>query len=230
MILAPILCLLLAGPAPGADQGLQPLDGIRSAVEGFLAESQGPTGEDRSIEVGHVDPRLRLALCERPLDLSLPSTTPRGGNLTVNVRCPGDRPWNLYVPARVRTFARVVVLARPARPGSALTLEDLRVERRDVSALTSGYLTDPAAAVGRPLARAAGAGQALSPELLSRAVLVRRGTRVPLVARVGGVDVRMQGEALREGAVGDTISVRNLSSQRVIEGRIAEDGSVHVGM
>jgi flagella basal body P-ring formation protein FlgA len=40
----------------------------------------------------------------------------------------------------------------------------------------------------------------------------------------------MQGEALRDGAVGEAIGVRNLSSQRVVEGRVTAEGAVEIAM
>jgi flagella basal body P-ring formation protein FlgA len=122
------------------------------------------------------------------------------------------------------------VLARPAAPGTALQASDLRVEERDLVSLGGGYFPDPAALVGRTLKRSIAPGQPLSPSALTSAVRVKRGERVVLLARVLGLDVRMQGEALRDGAVGETIGVRNLNSQRVVEGRVTSEGAVEVAM
>jgi len=217
-------------PALSAAQPLHAPDDIRSEVRGFLAREVGPESPQLRIEVNELDPRLRLARCEEPLSLSLPPGGPRSGSITVGVRCTGERPWSLFVPARVRRFGPVVVLARPATPGTVLTAADLRVEERDLTAGPAGYFPDPATVIGRTLKRAVAPGQPLTASVVVSSVRVRRGERVTLVARVGGVDVRMQGEALRDAAVGEVVSVRNLSSQRVVEGRVAPDGSVEVRM
>jgi flagella basal body P-ring formation protein FlgA len=227
-----VLTLLAAGRAGlAAEAGRsQPLESIREAVADFLSRQTPEGGPTAAVEVGYLDPRLQLDPCEEPLAVTAPGSSALTGSVTVLVRCPGPSAWKIYVPARVKVLDRVVVLTRPARPGTPLTADDVQVEERDVAGLTGGYLRDPGAAVGRTLKRPLAAGQPLGASNLEGAVQVRRGTRVVLVARVAGVDVRMQGEALRDGAVGDTILVRNLSSSRVVEGRVTASGQVEVAM
>ena len=89
-------------PALSAAQPLHAPDDIRSEVRGFLAREVGPESPQLRIEVNEPDPRLRLARCEEPLSLALPPGGPRSGSITVGVRCTGERPWSLFVPARVR--------------------------------------------------------------------------------------------------------------------------------
>jgi len=66
--------------------------------------------------------------------------------------------------------------------------------------------------------------------MLQLAEAVRRGDQVVISARSGGINVRMQGEALSGGTLGQQISVRNLTSQRVIRARVAGPGQVEVEM
>ncbi len=211
-------------------QDVHPPQDIRAEVAAFLARELGPESPQRRYDVNELDPRLRLSRCQDPLDLALPAASPRAGSLTVSVRCAGDRPWSIFVPARVRSFGPVVVLSRPVSPGAPLTTADVKVEERDLTAAPAGHFDDPAALVGRTLKRSVAPGQPLTASVVASSLRVRRGERVVLVARLAGVDVRMQGEALRDAAVGETVTVRNLSSQRVVEGRVGSDGSVEVAM
>ncbi len=223
------LALILL-PALASAQSLQAPEEIRAEVAAFLGRELGPESPQRRYEVNDLDPRLRLARCEEPLDLSLPAGSPRSGSLTVSVRCTGERPWSIFVPVRARTFGPVVVLARAVTPGAALTAADLRVEERDLTAGPAGHFQDPTALVGRTVKRSVAPGQPLTASTVTNSVKVRRGDRVVLLARLGGIDVRMQGEALRDAAVGETVAVRNLSSQRVVEGRVNAQGNVEVAM
>ena len=45
-----------------------------------------------------------------------------------------------------------------------------------------------------------------------------------------GLRILTEGRALARGGVGDVIRVMNLSSRTTVSGRIAADGSVHVGL
>ena len=49
-------------------------------------------------------------------------------------------------------------------------------------------------------------------------------------ARSGTIQVRMPGEALSNGTLGQQIQVRNLGSRRVIKARVVGQGQVEVAM
>ncbi|KTF29616.1 flagellar basal body P-ring formation chaperone FlgA, partial [Xanthomonas translucens] len=58
--------------------------------------------------------------------------------------------------------------------------------------------------------------------------LVRRGDNVALVARNGGLEVRMAGRALSDGGENERVTVENLSSRRVLQGTVSQNGDVFV--
>lgn len=223
------LCLTCV-PTPGAAQELHSLDDIRGEVARYLATELSQPDVRYRLAVTDLDPRLRLPLCGLPLVLSAPPARPRSASVTVNVRCPGPRPWSIYVPARASALGPVVILARPVPVGAPLGAADLRVEEREVQGLGGGHFTDPGQLVGKTLRRAVTPGEPLVPTAVTNPPLVRRGERVVLVARLGGLDVRMPGEAMGDAAEGETVSVRNLGSQRVVAGRVVAQGTIEVPM
>ena len=52
------------------------------------------------IQINRLDPRLRLAACDRELTVALESPAQPIGRVTVSVRCEGSTPWSIYVPRR----------------------------------------------------------------------------------------------------------------------------------
>ena len=124
------LTLALTGPSLAAET--QPLDTIRALTRQFVASHLDGDPGSTKIQVGRLDPRLRLALCGNDLVASFQYGTTKVGNTTVRVSCPGPKPWSLYVPVSVKRFGPVVVLTRPVSPGGNLTMEDVRVDKRDV--------------------------------------------------------------------------------------------------
>jgi flagella basal body P-ring formation protein FlgA len=228
----PLLALIGAAsvPALAAGDSFHPLEDIRAQVTAYLEGELTSPGVDHRLSVSELDPRLRLPFCETGLEMALTGNRARSGNVTVHVRCTGPRPWSLYVPARARALAPVVVLARPVSPGTPLQAGDLQVVEREVSELTGGHFSDPGTLLGKVLRRALAPGVPVVPSAVESPMLIQRGERVPIVARVAGVDVRMEGEALRGGAAGETIPVRNLGSRRVVEGRVTAERTVEVAM
>jgi len=222
------LVLTLAAAQAAAGEPIEPLSAIAGRVESFLEVENAGYDPPPEVAVGRLDSRLRMPACDAPLEAFLPAAGRTLGNVTVGVRCAGARPWTLYVPAEVRLVRPVLVTRRPLTRGTTLTETDVVLEERDVSGLRKGYLSDPAAVVGLRLERSLRAGYALSTDLVAPPRLVRRGERVTVVARVGGLEVRSHGRALEDGVAGQTIAVENAASSRVVEGVVARAGVVQV--
>jgi len=169
-----------------------------------------------------IDPALRLARCSVPLQAVA------SGPRTAQVRCDDTPGWRLYVPVRVRREADVVVLTASAPAGVAIAAGQLSIQRRDVSRASGTTFTDPAALVGRIPNRALATGLVPTEADLSTGTPLRRGDPVVLVSRAGGVEVRMQGRALGPDRAGGLVSVENLSSHKVLRGRVTSPGVVEV--
>ncbi|MGE0082156.1 MAG: flagellar basal body P-ring formation chaperone FlgA [Thiohalomonadaceae bacterium] len=211
-----------------AAEATQPLDSITAAVEDFLRAETADFAVPAHIEPSPLDPRLRLSLCERPLEAFFPAGSRKQGNITVGVRCTGAAPWSIYVPAKVQVYDRVVVAARPLSRGSLLAAGDVEVRELDVTALAGGYLSSPEQVVGRSLRRNVQFGAAIGPGMIELPKIIRRGERVQILARTAGMEVRMEGEALEDGAEGEVIRVRNRSSRRSVEGLVTGPGMIEV--
>ncbi len=214
-----------ARPVAGA---VQDLHQIRTAVRDFLFAQNGSLSSREDVAVGVIDPRLRLAPCGDTLDLFLPAGSTTVGNTTVGVRCHAPAPWLIYVSARVKLYRPVLVTTRALPRQTVLTSADIRIARRDVGGLTAGYLDTPAQAVGRVLSRPMAVGTILDPRALENQRLIRRGERVTIIAQAGGLTVQVAGKSLMDGAAGERIRVKNLSSGRIVEGAVSGSGTVRV--
>jgi flagella basal body P-ring formation protein FlgA len=207
-----IIALLAAPPAWAGD--FQSIDSIRAAA----LSAVGPDAEAEAT----LDASVRMPLCQNPLQAQPTGTT------TVEVSCPSETGWRLFVPVKVRRFQNVLILARGLAAGESVGTADIVSERRDAARIVGAPLTDPGRAVGQVMRRTLPAGSILaSSDLLSQR-LVRRGDNVALVARSGGLEVRMAGRALGNAGENERVSVENLSSHRVVQGIVSQDGDVLV--
>jgi len=182
------------------------------------------------ISVNRLDPRLRLAPCDQPLDARLGGSGLPIGRVTVRVSCAGSSPWSVFVPAQVRLYRPVVVANRSLLRDSRLGERDVSLAERDVSALAQGYLTSLDEVLGNKLTRPLQPDQVVTPNQLELAEVVRKGDQLVIVARSGAISVRMPGEAMADGAPGRQIAVRNLRSGRVVKARVVGAGQVEVAM
>ena len=209
---------------------LQPHDSIRLAAKTYL-ENNPPVGEGRiEFTIGHLDSRLRLQQCAAALEVFRPPGGRNSGHTTLGVRCSGPKPWKLYIPVAIKVYRPVAVAQGALLRGALLTAADIELVEKDVSRLGYGFIADPSNAVGKELRRSVTAGTVMTPHHLAAPHIVERGQTVVIVANSGGIEVRMAGEALADGAHNDRIRVRNNKTRRIVEGTVSAPGVVQVLM
>jgi flagella basal body P-ring formation protein FlgA len=211
-----------------AAESIEPLDSLREAVEGFLLQQSSELAGEVNVSVGRLDSRLRMPRCSQPLQPFWPAGGKRLGNVTVGLRCEAPKSWSLYVQAQVQQLAPVVVTGRPLSRGEVLGLQDVELVGHDLARLHSGYYGAPDEVAGMVMKRSVKAGMVLTPALLKPQLLIKRGEKVTILADTGAVQVRMEGKALMDGARGQVIRVRNLSSKREVEAAVVAPGIVQV--
>jgi flagella basal body P-ring formation protein FlgA len=232
-ILIPILCgLSRFADSASVTRPEQLIDATRGFLErevtDYLQRSQIQARYE--VEINRLDPRLRLAPCDRPFTTKLESPAQPVGRTTVRVSCEGSSPWSVFVPAQVHLFREVIVARRPLARESILEQADVTLAERDVSLLTQGYLTAFDQVLGNKLTRSALPDQVLPPTYVSPAEVIRKGDQVVISAKNSTINVRMPGEALSDGALGTQIRVKNQRSGRTIKARVIGPGQVEVAM
>ncbi len=219
-VLPGLVASLVAMPALAQGDGsIQSLDAIREAAQTFVMRNvPQPAPGAMTVNVGALDPRLRLAPCADPLKVSLPVGATFRDRMTVAVGCAGPSSWTVYVPINIETQSPVLVLRRAASRGARLTADDVEVQTRIVRGTGASYLTEVAELAGRTLKRPLGAGAALTAEVMADELIVKRGQHVTLLAAAGGLEVRAAGVALNDAAAAGRVRVQNISSNRIVEG------------
>lgn len=228
--LSALACVMVCAGAQA--EALQPPEDLARTATDFLTARMNAAADPAThiyIESTGVDPRLRLPRCATALQGFAAGEPGGGARATVGVRC--EQPaWKVYVPVRVETETSVLVLRRALARGSAITAEDVEAQTRRVPGLAAGFITDTAQLAGRHLRVTASPGATLSVDLLDADVLIRRGQRVTLIAAVGGLEVRAQGEAVMDAQPNGRVRVLNLESRRVVEGQAESRDSVRVSL
>lgn len=221
------LLLIFGGFMHSARASVQSIESISEAVREALSQQIVEDHDAYQFTIEHIDPRLRLAICQQPLEVFQQSGNLNGGRVTVGVRCP-EPAWLIYVPVSVQFSQSVVVLTRPVQRGDFMTPDLLMLQTRDVARLPKAYLTDLTQALGKQAQRALAAGSVLNRHDLSEPLLVKRGQHVIIEAVSPAFSIRMNGQALADGALGQRIRVKNTSSGRVIEARVVQANVVNV--
>jgi len=179
-------------------------------------------------EITYMPRDLRLpvgAVTTKALPVKLAGET--GGSVMIQVSVDGQEAASTPVSFRIQRRAPVVVAARDLPAGSVLSSDDVRLEERPVLPGRL-VLSEDAQAVGQQAAIPVKAGTVLTASQLKPPLLIRRGTRIRLVCKGPSFIATATGEALQDGAAGQTIRVRNLASLRELAGLVVDDQTAEV--
>lgn len=180
------------------------------------------------IELPPPDPRLQLPVCASALETSVGRHNGQGGRLNVRVDCRDAAPWARNMAVNVKVYREMLVSSRNLSRGALITDADISIEEVDISQVRGQLIDDPQAAIGMEVRRNVSAGTALSGDMLNAPIMVRRGDTVMLTAERGGISIRQQGTAMQDGESGRQITVRNTSSNRVVQAVVTGHGEARV--
>lgn len=179
------------------------------------------------IEAGRLDPRLRLAPCER-IEPYLPPGARAWGRSRIGLRCAqGPTLWNVSLPVTVKVFAPAWVLTAPLPAGSTLQAIHLQQAEVDWAAAATPPVAEAALIVGRQLARPLPPGAPVRTADLRRRQWFAAGDTVRLVAQGRGFSVSGEAQALGPGLEGQVVRVRT-DSGRVLSGLAVGHNRVEV--
>lgn len=227
------LCLgqsLYLGQSWGLDSAASTDDNTSNMarVQQFLFEQLVASGiAPDNIEVNVFPPAASLDSCQQAEPFLPRDDTRLMGRVSVGLRCDTDGNHVRYLQAELHVYGERVVAARDISPGEVIRADMLTTERVDLSRLPAQALTDIDATIGQQARRPLRQGQSLSAQMLSAPQLVQRGQMVSIEALGQGFRIRRQGEALDNGARGDTVRVRT-DHREVVEAQVAGPGVLTV--
>ncbi|MFN6994272.1 MAG: flagellar basal body P-ring formation chaperone FlgA [Aquincola tertiaricarbonis] len=191
----------------------------RAAVPGMRVE----------IELGELDPRLKLAPCQQ-VEPYLPSGTRLWGKARIGLRClQGATRWNVFLPVTVQVFAPSLVATRALATGASLQADDFVMAETDIAADPSPAIRLPALVAGRTLARPLAAGEPLHQRDLRARQWFAAGETVRVVAQGQGYSVAGEALAMSPGIEGQAVRIRT-ESGRILSGVAVAERQVEIAL
>lgn len=124
--------------------------------------------------------------------------------------------------------AEVVTLARAIPRGETIRETDLVVERLPRAEVTTDALSRPEHVINQAARRALRTGQTLRAADLMKPQIVNRDDAVTIIFKTRAITLTLRGKAVGAGAEGETISVLNPQSKRIVQATVTAPGVVTV--
>ncbi|MCP9439193.1 MAG: flagellar basal body P-ring formation chaperone FlgA [Nitrospira sp.] len=134
----------------------------------------------------------------------------------------------LEVAADVAAMIDAVALNRFVKPDEIIEEADLKSVRVRVMQLAHPFVVDPDQVIRKSAARPLPADTPLRAAFLKAPVVIKKGDRVLIEAKRGGLSVHAYGVTKSSGYVGQTIMVANADSGRELRAKVIAPGLVQV--
>ena len=169
-----------------------------------------------SVTANSIDPRIIIKPCQKALTANIPENG-GGRNVNVKISCFDSTPWHLFIPVKVTHTVPVLVAARPLSKGTLLDESNIKVVQKDVYKLRRNSLRSADIVMGARTKRSISKGTPIS---MKSICMVCRGDKVTIMAKGETFAIKTTGIALRDGSIGDQITVKNERSGRKVVGQV----------
>lgn len=192
---------------------------IHSYIKSSVQKDSG--NADIHIDVSSIDKRLKLAKCDQDkLTIFSPYKRSVLQSSTVAVKCRGPVSWSFFVPIDIKLLKEVVVTRRHIPRNHVFTKGDLKLIKVDANKLRQGFYVSTKDIIGKLSKRIMIRNRIINPVNLELATIIQKGDFINLTASDEDIKVSVKGIALKGGRLGDYISVKNLTSERIIEAEV----------
>jgi flagellar basal body P-ring formation protein FlgA len=162
-----------------------------------------------------------VTLPERPMSLG---STP----FTLTIEVAGKVAKRLHGTATIAVTQEVVSLVRPIAQGEIITADAVSRTQIQVTQPLRQVVTQPEDIIGKRARRSLAGNAPLSTQDVTTVAVVHRGGMVRIVLESSVIKVSTPGEALEAGKPGDTIRVKNISSQREVRAQVIDKQTVRI--
>ena len=193
-------------------------ENIRNTAKSFLEEMTSPADiMDTELNVGNIDPRLKLKKCHQPLVAYLPQGSKSVGKISIGVKCAGPIPWKVFISASNYRYQSVIYAKNTLRKGQLISKQDLGIKRVRLNNRHKQPAIDYQQVVMTSPRRFIRAGSVIFTDSVC---MVCRGHKVNVSTGNEFFSINVEAEALADASVGESVRLRNGSSRRIFNGMV----------
>lgn len=224
-ILLTVVSLVLFFLSNGACFGQQTAV-VEKRLTSLLEEAYGP--RDMQVKLDGIPPLLKQDIKVRSINVYTMPEVGGKGLAFMEFEGADGKLRASYIPFRVYEKKKLFYTKRVLPKGSQISADDLGSKETYTSESELIYPKDLQDVVGKVLKRDVAPGTVLTTLIIDSAQVIHRGEMITIVGENTQLLVKTKGKAEEPGRVGERIRVKNLSSEREVVGRVADNGTVIV--
>lgn len=205
-------------------------DAIGKSIQKYLMDEWGR--KVKTVHVTVLDPADPVMTSGGPVELRvIPNPMEDGlGRRMFHVEAVanGKSRKTIQVVTDVTAMIDAVVVSRFLKADELIDIGDLKTVGMRVHQVNHPFITDQGEVVGKSASRPLPPDTPLRPVFVKLPLVIKKGDRVLIEARRGGLSIRAYGVTKSSGQVGQTVMVANLDSGRELRARVVAPSLVEV--
>jgi len=134
----------------------------------------------------------------------------------------------IQVVADIAAMIDAVVVTRFLKADELIDMSDLKTVGMRVHQINHPFIIDQGEVIGKSASRPLPPDTPLRPAFVKPPLVIKKGDRVLIEARRGGLSIRANGVTKANGQVGQTVTVTNLDSGRELRAKVVAPSLVEV--
>ena len=127
--------------------------------------------------------------------------------------------------SKISNSIKLITLKNNLKKGEVIQKNDLKFDYKSIS-VGKGFFENFDKLIGRKINQNLSRGQVIKTRHLKENFMVAEGQSIIIFSDLHGINVRMQGSALENGHFNEFIKVKNLSSGKIIQGKIVNEKKI----
>lgn len=205
-------------------------DLIRKAIQKYLTDEWGR--KVKTVHVTVLEPAEPVMIPGGTVELQvIPNVMEEGlGRRVFHVEAVvnGKPRKTIQVMADIVAMVDAVVVTRFLKADEVIDAGDLKTVGMRVHQINHPFVIDQSEVVGKSASRPLPADTPLRPAFVKLPLVIKKGDRVLIEARRGGLSIRAYGVTKSSGQVGQTVMVSNLDSGRELRAKVVAPSLVEV--
>lgn len=194
-----------------------------SLIAGIIASDQGVRVENVRVIIKQGSEQVQNKSDLRVISLKLDT---KFDNFSATLASGNTDPF--VISGKFEKMRKVPTLTRKVNKGETIMASDIGSMEVNEKLLSRGLLTDESIIIGKGAARAIMPNKPLTAQMLVAATVITKGSNVTAIYKSNALTLQNTVTAMEDGAMGETIRLKNTESNRVIHGRITAANTVEL--
>ncbi len=205
----------------------QPHSELYFQVSEYLKQKSDQKIFEPEFELKKLSTNVTLPKCQTELILKDRNPTTYAGRITLSLSC--EQPtWRIFIPVTISGKLPVVVSTKGILKQAVIKEGDVVKTLVPYQKAPKGHLIDIKTAIGMRAKKAISPNKILKITDLQPAFWVFKNQQVTLITRIGNIEVKAKGTALKNGVESEQVPVKNASSKKTLKGIVIAPNTVFI--